>query len=142
MLRTADAEWKGSLKAGGGEFKLGSGVYEGKYSFASRFESGKGTNPEELIAAAHSACFSMALSVALEQAGHVPDRVHTVARVHLERDQTGFLIQKIELATEVKAPGLTNDKLQELATAAKKNCPISRALAAVPAITLDAKLVS
>jgi osmotically inducible protein OsmC len=142
MLRTAEAEWKGNLKAGGGKFKLGSGAYEGPYSFGSRFESGKGSNPEELVAAAHSACFSMALSVALEQAGHVADRVHTVARVHLERDQVGFMIQKIELQTEVKAPGLTNEKLQELAKGAKANCPISRALAAVPSITLEAKLIS
>jgi osmotically inducible protein OsmC len=142
MFRTSEAEWKGNLKQGGGTVKLGSGAFEGQYSFVSRFESGKGTNPEELIAAAHAGCFSMALSVALEKAGHVADRVHTVARVHLERDQVGFMVQKIELQTEVKAPGLTNDELQELALGAKKNCPISRALAAVPTITLDAKLVS
>jgi lipoyl-dependent peroxiredoxin len=142
MLRTSEAEWKGNLKAGSGKVKLGSGAFEGQYSFGSRFESGKGTNPEELLGAAHAACFSMALSVALEKAGHVADRVHTVARVHLERDQVGFMVQKIELQTEVKAPGLTNDKLQELAKGAKEQCPLSRALAAVPSITLDAKLIS
>src|SRR5260370_10777669 len=135
MLRTSEGEWKANLKAGAGKIKLGSGAVEGQYSFGSRFESGKGSNPEELIAAAHSACFSMALSSALEKAGHVADRVHTVARVHLERDQVGFMIQKIELQTEVKASGLTNDKLQELAKDAKQNCPISRALAPVPSIT-------
>ncbi len=142
MVRTSDAEWKGNLKQGAGRIKLGSGAYEGQYSFSSRFESGTGTNPEELIAAAHAGCFSMALSVALEKAGHVADRVHTTARVHLERDAKGFLVAKIELLTEVKAPGLTNDKLQELARDAKENCPVSRALAAVPSISLEAKLIS
>ncbi len=142
MFRTAGAEWKGNLKAGNGKVKLGSGAFEGQFSFGSRFESGKGTNPEELIGAAHAGCFSMALSVALEQAGHVAERIHTTARVHLERDQVGFMVQKIELQTEVKAPGLTNDKLQELARGTKENCPISRALKAVPNIALEAKLIS
>jgi lipoyl-dependent peroxiredoxin len=141
MVRTSEAEWKGNLKQGGGKVKLGSGAWEGQYSFASRFESGTGTNPEELLGAAHAGCFSMALSVAIERAGITPERVHTTAKVHVERDQVGFLIQKIELQTEVKAQGLTNDKLQELANGAKQQCPLSRALAAVPTITLDAKLV-
>ena len=121
--------------------KLGSGAYEGQYSFKSRFENGTGTNPEELIAAAHAGCFSMALSNALATAGHTPERVHTVAKVDFGRDDKGPVIQKIELVSEVKAPGLDDAKLQELAKKAKEGCPISRALAAVPTITLSIKLV-
>jgi osmotically inducible protein OsmC len=141
MQRTAEAEWKGTTKEGSGKVKLGSGAFEGPYSFKSRFESGTGTNPEELLAAAHAGCFSMALSLALTTAGAPPERIHTVAHVHLERDQTGPVIQKIELVTEVRAPGIDDAKLQELATGAKEKCPLSRALASVPAITLSAKLV-
>jgi osmotically inducible protein OsmC len=141
MERTAEAEWKGSIKEGGGKVKLGSGAFEGPYSFSSRFESAKGTNPEELLGAAHAGCFTMALSLALTTAGHAPERIHTTARVHINRDETGFAINKIELATEVSAPGLDDAKLQELARGAKQNCPLSRALSAVPTITLAAKLV-
>jgi lipoyl-dependent peroxiredoxin len=141
MIRTADAEWKGDLKAGSGKMKLGSGAFEGQYSFTSRFENGSGTNPEELIAAAHASCFSMALSNNLATAGHTPERVHTVANVDFGRDDKGPVIQKIELVSEVKAPGLDDAKLQEIAKKAKECCPISRALAAVPAITLSIKLV-
>ncbi|MGZ3440784.1 MAG: OsmC family peroxiredoxin [Polyangia bacterium] len=121
--------------------KLGSGAYEGQYSFKSRFESGPGTNPEELIAAAHAGCFSMALSNNLATAGHTPERVHTVAKVDFGRDDKGPLIQKIELVCEVKAPGLDDATLQEIGKKAKEGCPVSRALAAVPAITLSIKLV-
>lgn len=141
MERTAEAEWKGSIKEGAGKVKLGSGAFEGPYSFQSRFEAGKGTNPEELLGAAHAGCFSMALSLALTTAGHPPERIHTTARVHLNRDDIGFAIQKIDLVTEVRAAGLDDTKLQELAKNAKQNCPLSRALAAVPTITLSAKLV-
>lgn len=141
MQRTSEAEWKGSLKEGSGKMKLGSGAYEGPFSFASRFESGPGTNPEELVAAAHAGCFSMALSVQLGSAGITPERIHTTARVQFERDDKGFLISKIDLATEVRAPGLDDAKLQELAQKTKDGCPISRALAAVPSITVSAKLV-
>jgi osmotically inducible protein OsmC len=141
MIRTANAEWKGNLKEGSGTMKLGSGAYEGQYSFTSRFESGTGTNPEELIAAAHAGCFSMALSNNLATAGYTPERVHTVANVDFGRDEKGPLIQRIDLVTEVKAPGLDDAKLQEIAKKAKEGCPISRALAAVPAITLSIKLV-
>jgi lipoyl-dependent peroxiredoxin len=141
MIRTADAEWKGNLKEGNGKMKLGSGAFEGQYSFKSRFETGTGTNPEELIAAAHAGCFSMALSNNLATAGHTPERVHTIANVDFGRDDKGPLIQKIELVCEVKAPGLDDAKLQEIAKKAKEGCPISRALAAVPAITLSIKLV-
>jgi osmotically inducible protein OsmC len=141
MIRTADAEWKGNLKEGSGTMKLGSGAYEGQYSFKSRFESGSGTNPEELIAAAHAGCFSMALSNNLATAGHTPERVHTVANVDFGRDDKGPVIQKIELVCEVKAPGLDDAKLQEIGKKAKEGCPVSRALAAVPSITLSIKLV-
>lgn len=141
MIRTADAEWKGNLKEGSGKMKLGSGAFEGQYSFKSRFETGTGTNPEELIAAAHASCFSMALSNNLATAGHTPERVHTVANVDFGRDDKGPVIQKIELVSEVTAPGLDDAKLQEIAKKAKEGCPISRALAAVPAITLSIKLV-
>ena len=89
MIRTADAEWKGNLKEGSGKMKLGSGAFEGQYSFKSRFENGTGTNPEELIAAAHAGCFSMALSNNLATAGHTPERVHTVANVDFGRDDKG-----------------------------------------------------
>jgi len=140
MIRTADAQWKGNLKEGSGTMKLGSGAYEGQYSFKSRFESGSGTNPEELIAAAHAGCFSMALSNNLATAGHTPERVHTVAKVDFGRDETGPLIQKIELECEVTAPGLDDATLQEIGKKAKEVCPVSRALASVPSITLSIKL--
>ncbi|HXU73659.1 MAG TPA: OsmC family protein [Polyangia bacterium] len=141
MIRTADAEWKGTLKEGSGIMKLGSGAYEGQYSFKSRFENGSGTNPEELIAAAHAGCFTMALSNALATAGHTVERAHTTAKVDFGRDDKGPVIQKIELVGEVKAPGLTDAALQEIAKKAKEGCPVSRALAAVPSITLSIKLV-
>jgi osmotically inducible protein OsmC len=141
MLRTAEAQWNGNLKDGSGKMKLGSGSYEGAFSFRSRFENGTGTNPEELIAAAHAGCFSMALSNNLAQAGHTPERVHTTAKVHFERDDKGPLIKQIDLVTEVRAPGLDQAKLQEIGNQAKAGCPVSRALAAVPSITLTVKLV-
>jgi lipoyl-dependent peroxiredoxin len=139
-VRTSEAEWKGNLREGRGTVKLGSGAYEGSYSFASRFESGKGTNPEELIAAAHAGCYSMALSAGLSKAGFTPTRVHTTAKVHLEPVEGGFGITKIELQTEAQVPGISATAFQEQAEAAKKGCPVSKALAATQ-ITLDAKLV-
>jgi osmotically inducible protein OsmC len=120
--------------------KLGSGAYEGQYSFSSRFENGTGTNPEELIAAAHAGCFTMAFSNGLSQAGHVPTKVETTAKVHLEKTEAGFGIPRIDLVTEAVVPGLDDAKFQELAQTAKKNCPVSKLLAAAE-ITLDAKLV-
>src|SRR5579884_3131484 len=102
--RNADAVWEGNLKDGKGTMKLAGGAYEGPYSFASRFEQGKGTNPEELIAAAHAGCFSMALSHGLAQAGFTPKRVHTTAKVHLEKGAEGFSIPKIDLQTEAEVP--------------------------------------
>jgi osmotically inducible protein OsmC len=139
-VRNAEATWNGGLKDGKGSVKLGSGAYEGQYSFSSRFESGTGTNPEELIAAAHAGCYSMALSAGLGKAGFSPQRVHTTAAVSLEKVGEGFKITKIQLKSEAKVPGIDAAKFQEIATATKSGCPISQALSATP-IELEAKLV-
>ncbi len=136
-VRTSSAEWKGSLKEGAGTMKLGSGVYEGPFTYASRFETGPGTNPEELIGAAHAGCFSMFLAALLTGAGFTPTRISTTAKVHLDEGPT---ITLIELNTEAQVPGLTNSDLQKLAETAKKNCPVSKALAG-PEIRLQAQLV-
>ena len=138
--RNAEAVWEGDLKGGKGTMKLGSGAYQGAYSFQSRFESGSGTNPEELIAAAHAGCFSMALSAGLERAGHAPNSVETTASVHLSpKDGGGFRISRIDLKTTADVPGIDADGFQQAAQAAKEGCPVSQALAAVE-ITLDASL--
>jgi osmotically inducible protein OsmC len=121
--------------------KLGSGAYEGKYSFGSRFEENPGSNPEELIAAAHAGCFSMAFSGQLTTAGFAPTRIHTTARVHIERGDSGFSITRIDLDTQGEVPGIDDAKFQELAQNAKTGCPVSRALGAVAEINLTAKLV-
>lgn len=139
-VRKANAVWNGGLKDGNGKMALGSGAYEGPYSFLSRFEEGKGTNPEELIGAAHAGCFSMALAAALERSGHAPRRVATSAEVHLGRDDAGPRISRIHLTTEAEVPGLDAAAFQEHAKGAKANCPVSKALAGVE-ITLDARLV-
>jgi osmotically inducible protein OsmC len=139
--RTAEARWEGNLRGGQGRVRLGSGAYEGPYSFVSRFEQGEGTNPEELIGAAHAGCFSMALAAGLVRAGFEPERIHTTAAVHLEKVDEAFTITRIELKTEAEVPQIAEDAFQELAAAAKKNCPVSRALAGVE-IELDAKLKS
>ncbi len=139
-IRSSEAEWKGNLRNGQGTMKLGSGAFQGPYTFVSRFESGKGTNPEELIAAAHAGCFSMALSAGLSAAGFTPTRVHTTARVHLEPVGQGFGITKIELQTEAEIPGIDEPTFQKEAENAKQNCPVSKALAG-PQITLAATLV-
>jgi lipoyl-dependent peroxiredoxin len=139
--RNAEAVWEGDLKSGKGSIALGSGAYRGAYSFQSRFEQGAGTNPEELIAAAHAGCFSMALAHALAQAGHPPTRVHTTAKVHLQQSGGGFSIPRIDLVTEAVVPGLDGAGFRKQAEDAKKNCPVSKLLAAAE-ITLDAKLVS
>lgn len=141
-VRTASAVWNGGLKGGNGTMRMASGAYEGAYSFASRFEEGTGTNPEELIASAHAGCFSMALSAALEEGGYSPERVSTTARVRLQMLDAGPTITDIELTTEAKVPGIDEDTLVEFANGAKENCPISRALGAVENITVDATLVS
>ena len=139
-VRTAKARWQGSLKEGGGTMSLGSGAYEGAYSFGTRFEGEPGTNPEELIAAAHAGCFSMALSGALGRSGYTPDSVATSARCHLEKVDGGFAITRIELITEAAVPGIDEAAFQEHAEGAKAGCPVSKALAGVE-ISLDAKLV-
>lgn len=135
--RTSFAEWKGNLKEGSGTMKLASGAYEGPYTFASRFEEGKGTNPEELIGAAQAGCFSMFLSALLAKAGYTAESISTSATVHLGEGPT---ITLIEVKTEAKVPGVAEAEFLELAEAAKKNCPISKALAG-PEITLSAKLL-
>ena len=138
--RKAEAEWKGSLKEGSGTMKLGSGAFSGAYSFGTRFEEAKGTNPEELIGAAHAGCFSMAFSAGLGKAGFQPTRIHTTANVHLGKVGEGFAITKIELDCEAEVPGIDEAKFQQEAKAAKEGCPVSKALAATP-ITLNAKLI-
>ena len=138
-VRSASAVWEGDLKGGGGKMKLGSGAYEGKYSFGSRFEENPGTNPEELIAAAHAGCFSMALSGALGKAGFTPTRISTSARAHLEMTDGGPRISRIELATEAEIPGIDDATFQQHAAGAKANCPVSKALAGVD-IQLEATL--
>jgi osmotically inducible protein OsmC len=140
-VRGAEAEWKGNLQGGKGTMKLGSGAFEGSYSFASRFEDGSGTNPEELIGAAHAGCFSMALSHMLSEAGHIPDAVHTTARVTIDKVGDGFKITSIELNTEGKVPGIDEKTFQEKAQAAKEGCPVSQALAGTD-IKLKAKLLT
>jgi lipoyl-dependent peroxiredoxin len=138
--RTGSARWEGSLPEGSGTVRFGSGAFEGKYSAASRFEDGDGTNPEELIAAAHAGCFSMAFAHALTGAGFTPDSVSTEAKVHIVRADGGFEINKIDLVTQAKVPGIDEAAFQEQAQAAKVGCPVSKALSAVE-ITLDATLV-
>jgi len=137
--RRASAVWEGDLKSGKGRVKLGSGAYEGAYSFASRFEEGTGTNPEERIGAAHAGCFSMALSAGLGKAGITPKRIQTEARVHLEKVADGFKISRIELSTVGEVPGIDEKTFREHAEGAKKECPVSKALAGVE-ITLEARL--
>ena len=139
-VRTADAEWKGGIMDGGGRMALGSGAFEGQYSFGTRFENGTGTNPEELIGAAHAGCFSMALTAALGRAGYSPQRVATSARVHFEKVDGAPTITRIELTTEAEVADITDEAFQEQATGAKENCPVSKALAGVQ-IELTAKLV-
>ena len=139
--RTSEAVWEGTLKDGKGTMRLGGGAFEGPYSFASRFEEGTGTNPEELLGAAHAGCFSMALSSQLAQAGFIAERVYTTATVHLNKVGDGFKITTIELDTQVKAPGIDEDTFIEKAQAAKKGCPVSQALAGVD-IQLKAQLVT
>jgi osmotically inducible protein OsmC len=121
--------------------KLESQAFQGPYSFPSRFEEGEGTNPEELIAAAHAGCFSMALAAALEREGFPPRRVSTEARVHLEMVEGRATITRIELLTEAEVPGISPEKFQEIARAAKEGCPVSRALAGVKEISLEARLL-
>ena len=140
-VRTAEAVWEGDLQGGKGNMKFGSGAFDGQYSASSRFEEGTGTNPEELIGAAHAGCFSMALAAGLARAGFKPERIQTNAKVHINRVDTGFKITLIELETEAKVPGIDEATFQEKAEATKTGCPVSQALAATD-IKLTARLVS
>ena len=144
MIRKSTAIWQGNGLQGKGRLTTQSGVFKDQpYSFQTRFESqdGKaGTNPEELIAAAHAGCYAMALSFALTEAGHVPDELRVSAGVDLAKVQDGFAIKSIALDLEARVPGIDEEKFKTLAEAAKKNCPVSKALSATP-ITLSAKLV-
>lgn len=139
-LRTSDAVWEGDLKNGKGRMKLGGGAFEGAYSFSSRFEEGKGTNPEELIGAAHAGCFSMALSGSLAAAGYMSRKINTTAKVHLDKAGEGFKITQIELISEGDVPGIQESVFLDIAEKARKNCPVSQALIGVE-IKLDARLV-
>jgi lipoyl-dependent peroxiredoxin len=137
--RKAGADWTGTIKGGKGTFKAESGL-GGAYSFGSRFESGSGSNPEELIAAAHAACYSMALSLGLEKAGAAPERIHTDAACTVDQVGGGFKITTMRLTTRVKASGITAEKFKEVAEATKHGCPVSGALANNVQIELDAAL--
>jgi osmotically inducible protein OsmC len=138
--RTGSAQWRGDLKGGAGSVTVGDGVFEGNYSFASRFEDGEGTNPEELIAAAHAACYSMALSGMLATDGHVPESVTTTAKVQLRNIDGAPTIARIDLETVGAVPGIDAAQFQSYAEQAKAGCPVSRALAGVPEIVLSARL--
>jgi osmotically inducible protein OsmC len=138
-VRRSEAEWTGNLTEGKGSIKLGSGAFEGKYDWGARSADAPGTNPEELIGAAHAGCFTMALSAQLGNAGFTPTRLHTTAKVHLIKNETGFVIPKIELETAGEVPGIDDAKFQELAAVAKAGCPVSKALAGVE-ILLQATL--
>lgn len=138
MDRKAEARWEGDLRGGRGTIKLGSGAFEGNYSFGTRFEGAPGTNPEELLGAAHAGCFSMALSLFLDNAGHKPASIRTVATVHLDKVGEGFSITGIDLATRGQVPGISAADFTRIAEDAKANCIVSKALS-VP-ITLTATL--
>ena len=138
-VRNAEARWNGSLIDGNGDMKLGSGAFEGAYSFKTRMGDQPGTNPEELIGAAHAGCFSMAFSHALGQAGFQPRSINTKATVRFDKQGEGFAITNIDLTTEAEIPGIDEAKFQELANAAKEGCPVSKALAGTQ-INLKASL--
>jgi osmotically inducible protein OsmC len=138
--RTANARWEGSLTEGSGTMRMASGAYEGPYSFQSRFEEGDGTNPEELIAAAHAGCFSMAFSGELEKAGFTPDSVRTTATASLEFIDGAATIARIDLDTTGRVPNIDADQFQKLAEVAKANCPVSRLYKGAD-IRVNAKLV-
>jgi osmotically inducible protein OsmC len=139
-IRTAAARWAGTLTEGSGSIRTGKGGLAGNYSFKSRFEEGEGTNPEELIAAAHAGCFSMAFSKALSEAGHPPTSVETTASVRLEKTDAGMSVTRIDLDTTGVVPGVDEAEFHKLADGAKENCPISRLLAPGVEITLTANL--
>lgn len=138
--RIAEAVWQGTLQEGSGTLKLGSGVYEGPYTYLSRFEEGAGTNPEELLGAAEAGCFTMALGARLSRAGFTVNRIATTATVYLEKNESGFSVTRIDLVTEGDVSGVDEASFREHAEEAKNTCIISRALN-VP-LTLSAKLIN
>lgn len=140
--RNGSGEWRGDLMGGSGELEVGDGVFKGPYSAKSRFEEGDGTNPEELIAAAHAACFSMAISNVMSMDGHVPESVRTRAELELHSPETGPPIRKITLRTEGRVPGIDAEQFREYAERTKVECPVSVALAAVPEMVVEATLLS
>jgi lipoyl-dependent peroxiredoxin len=140
--RDGTAEWRGDLRNGAGTMSVASGLFEGKYSFSTRFEDEPGTNPEELIGAAHAGCFSMALSNILAEDGHTAESVKTTAKVHLRMIDGVPTISQIDLVTEGRVPGIDQSQFSDYAAQAKAGCPVSRALAGVGEITLDATLAS
>ena len=133
-VRKASAVWEGDIRGGNGKVSLGSGAFEGRYSFGSRFEEGAGTNPEELIGAAHAGCFSMALSAGLGRAGFQARRIATSARVHFEKVEGGFGITRIDLTTDAEVPGIDEATFRQQVEATKAGCPVSRALKAEIAV--------
>ena len=135
--RIANAHWEGDFKRGGGTVALSSGAFEGPYNFSGRFEDGPGTNPEELVGAAHAACFAMALSVGLTQAGNPPEALDVEAKVTISQVDDGFAITRIDLDLRGKVPGIDEAAVLEAANGAKAGCPLSKALAAVPEINLN-----
>jgi len=139
--RHAEAVWDGSLKEGNGKMKLGSGAFEGSFTWSSRFENAKGTNPEELLAAAHAGCYAMSVSSNLGRAGFTPQHIQTKAHVTIEPVEGRNRITHIELEIDATVPGISNEKFMEIAQYAKENCPVSAALTGVP-ITLSARLLS
>jgi osmotically inducible protein OsmC len=139
-LRTSSARWQGTLTEGSGTMRTGKGGLTSNYSFKSRFEEGEGSNPEELIGAAHAGCFSMAFAKALTDAGYPPSSVETSASVHLDKTDAGMTVTKIDLDTTGDVPGIDAAEFGKLAESAKANCPISRLLSPGAEITLTAKL--
>ena len=141
MIQKASARWHGDLRSGSGTIRVGSGAFEGPYSFSTRFEGAPGTNPEELLGAAHAGCFSMAFALGLAKAGHPPTSIETAVVVHLDKVGEGFGITGIDLTTRGEVTGLSEAEFQRLANEAKVNCIVSKALAGIP-MTLVATHVS
>ncbi|HMM27057.1 MAG: OsmC family protein [Chloroflexota bacterium] len=140
-VRHAEAVWNGSFREGSGTMKFGGGAFEGPYSAGSRFEEEAGTNPEELLGAAHAGCFSMAFALGLNRAGFEPEEIRTTADVHIERGESGYRVTRVDLKTRARIPGIDRDKFMEHAEAAKKGCPVSQLFQGAE-ITLDAQLES
>jgi osmotically inducible protein OsmC len=140
--RNGRAEWQGSAESGSGTITVGNGVFEGAYSYESRFGEAAGTNPEQLLAAAHAGCFTMALANALSAAGHQPESLRTNARVQLRNLDGAVTLAGIDLETDGDVPGIDGRQFQAYSEAAKRDCPVSRALAGIPEISLTARLLT